>query len=398
MRATSPSSAWACTRGASGAALPGVRRRRRPRGPGRRRPRLDRRAVRAGGETVRNGYPGYVAGATFAQALGWNGARGSPPATPPAPPAPRRSTPPAPASWPACATSPWWSGPTPRPRASSPPTPASAGTTPTGCGSACSARPTPAYFALYARRRMDLYGATDEDFAQVKVKNARHGLANPNARYRKEVTAEEVLASPMVADPLRLLEICATSDGGAAVVLARRWTSPAPHDRSPCGCGPSPTVTPHVPEHGHRDAELRHRLGRGRGARPTSTFQDSIAQAAYEEAGLGPRTCRWPRSTTCPPPLELDWYENIGLCKPGEAERLLQRRRHHPSAAGCRSTRAAGWPASARPSRPGARPGVRGRLAAAGPGRGPPGRGRPRSASPPTRACSATARRSVLTR
>ncbi len=66
---------------------------------------------------------------------------------------------------------------------------------------------------------MDLHGATDADFARVKVKNARHGLANPNARYRKEVTEEEVLASPMVADPLRLLEICATSDGGAAVVL-----------------------------------------------------------------------------------------------------------------------------------------------------------------------------------
>src|SRR3712207_9572619 len=80
--------------------------------------------------------------------------------------------------------------------------------------------PNPAYFALYARRRMDVFGATDADFAKVKVKNARHGLHNPNARYRKEVTEEEVLASPMVADPLRLLEICATSDGGAAVVLS----------------------------------------------------------------------------------------------------------------------------------------------------------------------------------
>ena len=77
----------------------------------------------------------------------------------------------------------------------------------------------PAYFALYARRRMDLHGATAEDFAAVKVKNSKHGLANPYARYRKEVTAEEVLASPIVANPLHLLDICATSDGGAAVVL-----------------------------------------------------------------------------------------------------------------------------------------------------------------------------------
>ena len=77
----------------------------------------------------------------------------------------------------------------------------------------------PGYFALYARRRMDLYGATQADFAAVKVKNARHGLNNPNARYRKEVAAEDVLNSPVVSDPLHLLDICATSDGAAAVVL-----------------------------------------------------------------------------------------------------------------------------------------------------------------------------------
>src|SRR5207248_2173616 len=71
-----------------------------------------------------------------------------------------------------------------------------------------------------ARRRMELYGSTEKDWAAVKIKNARHGLNNPNARYRKEVTEEEILASAMVAEPLRLLNICTTSDGGAAVVLS----------------------------------------------------------------------------------------------------------------------------------------------------------------------------------
>ena len=98
----------------------------------------------------------------------------------------------------------------------------------------------PTYFALYARRRMDLYGATDADFAKVKVKNARHGLHNPNARYRKEVTEEEVLASPMVADPLRLLEICATSDGAAAVVLTSMDYARKHADRRRCASAPSP--------------------------------------------------------------------------------------------------------------------------------------------------------------
>ena len=81
----------------------------------------------------------------------------------------------------------------------------------------------PVYFALLARRRMDLYGATLEDFAAVKVKNAKHGLENPNARFRKEASVEDVLASPVVADPLRLLDICATSDGAAAL----SWRAPS---------------------------------------------------------------------------------------------------------------------------------------------------------------------------
>ena len=52
------------------------------------------------------------------------------------------------------------------------------------------------YFAMLARRRMDLYGATLEDFAQVKVKNARHGLDNPNARYRKEARSRMCWPAP----------------------------------------------------------------------------------------------------------------------------------------------------------------------------------------------------------
>ena len=61
----------------------------------------------------------------------------------------------------------------------------------------------PTYFGLYARRRMELFGATREDFAAVKVKNARHGLENPNARYRKEVTIDDVLTAPLVVRPAR---------------------------------------------------------------------------------------------------------------------------------------------------------------------------------------------------
>ena len=194
----------------------------------------------AGADTMRNGYPGYVVrrhvrpgprlvGPAGGLVLRRRARRGRP-----------RCRSRGPRSWRDCATSRSSSAPTPRRRASSRRTQATGPTIPTGCGSGCSAPPTRRTSRCYARRRMDLYGATEHDFAKVKVKNARHGLLNPNARYRKEVTEDEVLASPMVASPLHLLDICATSDGGAAIVVssmefARRHGS----TRARCGCAAS---------------------------------------------------------------------------------------------------------------------------------------------------------------
>jgi acetyl-CoA acetyltransferase len=57
---------------------------------------------------------------------------------------------------------------------------------------------------------------------------------------------------------------------------------------------------------------------------PASGFRDSIAQAAYEEAGLGPDDLSLAEVYDLSTALELDWYENIGLCQPGEAEQLVR--------------------------------------------------------------------------
>src|SRR5438270_6470989 len=172
----------------------------------------------SGADTIRNGYPGYVSAATFSQALGWTGA-------------------PVASSYAACA-----SGATALATARAQilagfcdvALVVGADTTPKGfLAPNAGDRPddpdwlrfrllgatNPTYFALYARRRMALYGASERDFAEVRAKNARHGLSNPNARYRKDFSVEDILASPMVADPLRLVEICATSDGRAGVLL-----------------------------------------------------------------------------------------------------------------------------------------------------------------------------------
>ncbi len=276
----------------------------------------------SGADTMRNGYPGYVSGGTFAQALGWTGARVA-------------------SSYAACA-----SGVTALEAARTRilsglcdvALVVGADTTPKGfLAPNAGDRPedpdwlrfrlvgatNPTYFALYARRRMDLHGATDADFARVKVKNARHGLANPNARYRKEVTEAEVLASPMVADPLRLLEICATSDGGAAVVLtsveyARRHGTGGSTVRV---AGVS-TVTPTYPNVVLDLPDFATDSAAAIGP-PERTFKASIAHAAYEEAGVGPDDVSVAEVYDLSTAMELDWYEDIGLCKPGEAERLL---------------------------------------------------------------------------
>ncbi len=182
----------------------------------------------------------------------------------------------------------------------------------------------PTYFGLYARRRMDRFGATEEDFAQVKVKNARHGLANPYARYRKEVTVDEVLASPMVADPLRLLEICATSDGGAALVL----TSMDFARRHAGGAEPLvtidavSTVTPTFPNTVIEMPNFATDSAAAAGA--AAGFRPSIATAAYAEAGIGPEDLSLAEVYDLSSALELDWYEDIGLCGEGEAEKLLR--------------------------------------------------------------------------
>lgn len=78
----------------------------------------------------------------------------------------------------------------------------------------------PAVYALRARAYLDRYDVPLEHLAAVSVKNRRHGAANPVAPYGAPVTVEEVLASPMISDPLTRLQCCPVTDGAGAIVLA----------------------------------------------------------------------------------------------------------------------------------------------------------------------------------
>ena len=266
-----------------------------------------------GGDTMRNGYPGYVAGSTFAQALGWTGV-------------------PVASTYGACATGAQainvaraqiLAGMTDVALVVGADAAPQAGerlTDPDWLRFRLVGATNPIYFGLYARRRMELYGASELDFAKVKVKNSRHGYTNPNARYKKAFTIEEVLESAIVSDPLRLLMICATSDGGAALILtsmeyARR------KGIDPITIAGVSTVTPSYP-----NTELDMPMFSTDAAQvkaPGTPFKDSIAQRAYEEAGIGPEDVDLAEVYDLSAALELDWYEHIGLCEAGGAERLL---------------------------------------------------------------------------
>ena len=277
----------------------------------------------AGADTMRNGDPGYVAGATFAQALGWTGI-------------------PVTSAYGACASG-AMALEAARQRILSGMCDVAlvvgADTTPKGFLKPNAGERTddpdwlrfrmlgatnPTYFAMYARRRVDLYGATSEDFARVKVKNARHGLGNPYARFVKDVSVDDVLASPMVASPLRLLDICATSDGGAAVVL-----SSMDYARSRAGTdglvrvAAISTVTPTFPNTVIEMPNFATDSAAGLPV-PDRSFKQAIGDAAYAQAGLGPDDVDVAEVYDLSTALELDWYEDLGFCAAGEAEGLLR--------------------------------------------------------------------------
>ncbi|MEW9553813.1 lipid-transfer protein [Nonomuraea sp. NPDC050783] len=276
-----------------------------------------------GADTIRNGYPGFVAGASYARALGWTGARIA-------------------SCYAACASGAQAVdlartrilaglcdvalvvGADSAPKGFFKPVGGERPDDPDWLRFRLLGATNPAYFGLYARRRMALHGSTPYDFAAVKVKNARAGALNPMARYRGAVTTEEVLASPVVADPLRLMDICATSDGGAAVVLASRSYA---RRHAPAGdlvrLAAVSTVTPTFPG---TLLELPDFATDSCAAvpPPERPFRAAVAHAAYEEAGLGPAELSLAEVYDLSTAMELDWVEDIGLCPPGEAGKLLR--------------------------------------------------------------------------
>ena len=161
-------------------------------------------------------------------------------------------------------------------------------------------------YAGAARRHMDLFGVTVEDYAWIAAKNHTHAVDNPKAQYRAAMTVEEVLAATPVLSPLTVPMCSPVGDGAAAVVLAAEGSS-------------------------RSDGRRRVRIagaavgsgGAASGGDPAAALVP-VARRAYEAAGIGPADVDVAEVHDAVSPAELFAYEGLGLCPPGDGAKLVR--------------------------------------------------------------------------
>jgi acetyl-CoA acetyltransferase len=176
---------------------------------------------------------------------------------------------------------------------------------------------TPAYFALRAQRLMHESGVTSTHLAAVSVKNHRNGVHNPHAMFRKEMTLDAVLASPVVCAPLTLYMLCSPNEGAAAVVLRR-----AAGERPGRVTVRAAVLRSHLP--GNVLGEHTPLCGLTGDALPSPT--ELAARAAYAEAGVGPEDLDVVELQDTDSGRELLSCEELGLCAKGDAGKLIDER------------------------------------------------------------------------
>jgi acetyl-CoA acetyltransferase len=162
---------------------------------------------------------------------------------------------------------------------------------------------------------MDLYAAkarsfmleseiTEEDLALVSVKNRFHASLNPHAQFQSSVTAEAVISSRMISDPLRMLMCAPVGDGAAAVIVAS---------------------SDYVRRAGKPDVRVAGWSLTSNGAHPRAAQPVARAmERALGQSGLSIDDIDVVEVHDACAPAELWLYEELGLCKPGDASTLIR--------------------------------------------------------------------------
>lgn len=161
----------------------------------------------------------------------------------------------------------------------------------------------PAYYALIAQAHAHQFGTTAEQLAEIAVAARAHAALNPGAQMREPITVDDVLASRLIADPLRLLDCSLVSDGGAAVVMtgAERARDLRRRPIYLLGVGEG---------HRHEHISAAHDL--------TTSAAQEAGQRAYAMAGLGPEDMDFAQLYDCFTPTVLVELEDLGFCAKGE--------------------------------------------------------------------------------
>ena len=169
------------------------------------------------------------------------------------------------------------------------------------------------YFGGAARAHMAQYGTRPETFARIAVKARQHGARNPNAVFRQPLALEEVLASPMIFDPLTRLQCCPPTCGAAAAVVC------TPEFARRNGAADAVEIVAQAmttdAESTFRSHDMRRVVGFDMAA--------AAARAVYEASGIGPGDVDVVELHDCFTANELISYEALGLVREGEAERFV---------------------------------------------------------------------------
>ncbi len=162
-------------------------------------------------------------------------------------------------------------------------------------------------YAMAAKRHMHEYGTTSEQLAWIKVAASHHAQHNEHALLREVVTVEDVLASPMIADPLHRLDCCVITDGGGALVIVSPEHARTLGDRCVKILGAGEAVK-------HLDA-----------GRVDLTYTGAVTsgRSAFAEANLKPADIDYVSIYDSFTITVLETLEDLGFCEKGQGGRFV---------------------------------------------------------------------------
>lgn len=164
-------------------------------------------------------------------------------------------------------------------------------------------------YAMAAARHMHEFGTTPEQLAEIAVQARANAANNPEAMYREPITVDDVLGSPMIADPLHKLDSCVISDGGGAVVMT---TAERARDLPQVG----------VPVLATACAQTHWNISTMRDF--TTTAATAVARTLFDRSGLSPADVDVLECYDSFTITVLLLLEDLGFCKKGEGGAFVE--------------------------------------------------------------------------